>query len=211
MAGNKSFSEWSQIEVEKQFGIQQVFENATLEEWINASDTISEFEMDTIEPLRAKAQMYIYVWNEADYTANFISNIFSLVDFNQFRYSTFYEQPVEVSMGDYLVKGRIDLMIAKGRGIPEKPYFFMQEFKQEKGSGDAIAQVLLAMIYAQKQNEGKLPIYGGYINGRNWFFIILEDNKYTISETFIATKKEDLLQIVRILKYLKKQIEVYPQ
>lgn len=207
MAINKSFSDWTQIEVEKHFGVQQVFANNLLEEWMNADNTITAFELDTLERLRQKAQMYIYVWNEADYTANFISNIFSLVDFNQFHYSTFYEQNVELVLSNHSIKGRIDLMIATGRGTPEKPYFFMQEFKQEKGGGDAIAQVLLAMIYAQRKNDDRKPIYGGYINGRNWFFMVLEGNKYTISETFVITKEEDLLQVVRILKYLKEHIE----
>ncbi len=207
MATNKSFSDWTQIEVEKHFGVQQVFINTLLEKWLTTSKPISIFELDTLERLREKAQMYIYVWNEADYTANFISNIFSLVDFNQFRYSTFYEQSVELILNNHSVKGRIDLMIATGRGTPEKPYFFMQEFKQEKGGGDAIAQVLLAMIYAQKRNDDGKAIYGGYINGRNWFFMVLEGHEYTISETFVITKKEDLLQVVRILKYLKGYIE----
>ncbi len=205
----KSFSEWTHIEVEKAFGLTQHYSNDTLNEWLAANQAITSFETQLLERLREKAKIYMSVWNETDYMANFISNVFSLVDFNQIKYSSFYEQSVTIQLDDYSAKGRIDLMIAAGRGKPETPYFFMQEFKQEIGSGDPIAQVLLAMLFAQKQNkETTIPIYGGYVIGRSWFFMLLIGKSYVISDAFIATKQEDLFQIVRILKELRKRIDV---
>lgn len=204
----KPFNQWGQIEVEKVFGLEEIYQSDILEEWLAANIVLSPFEGEALSLLRKKAQIYISVWNETDYTANFISNVFSLVDFNQIKYSTFYEASVNLVLKDFVLHGRLDLMIAAGRGKPETPYFFMQEFKQEKGSGDAIAQTLLAMLFAQQENQQNIT-YGGYINGRNWFFMILKDNQYVISEAYIATKEDDLKQIFRILKKLKEKIEMY--
>lgn len=64
------------------------------------------------------------------------------------------------------------------------------------------------MLFAQKENADNQPIYGGYINGQNWHFMILENNNYYISEAYVSTKSEDLQQIYRILMELKNRINL---
>ncbi|MCP4348875.1 MAG: hypothetical protein GY795_25630, partial [Desulfobacterales bacterium] len=46
------------------------------------------------------------------------------------------------------------------------------------------------------------PIYGAYVIGREWCFIILQEKNYAISEPYIATK-DDIFDIFRILRVLK--------
>lgn len=46
------------------------------------------------------------------------------------------------------------------------------------------------MIAAQTINEIKIPLYGCYVIGRNWFFVIVNDREYSVSLAYDATKPE---------------------
>lgn len=50
--------------------------------------------------------------------------------------------------------------------------------------------------------EQAMPIYGCYVVGRSWFFMVLEGKEYAISEMYVATKSE-IFDIVKLLKGLK--------
>lgn len=205
---NKSFSSWTQTEVERQFNLTLKFTDPVLDEWLESDELINDFEIQTLEKLRKKAFIYVRGWNETELTAKLISNIFDLVDFDQVKYSLFLERSISGIIHDISIYGKVDMMIATGRDEPESPYFFLQEFKKEKAnSGDPVAQMLLAMLLAQQENSAQKPVYGSYVNGRYWFFSILIDDYYVLSDSYTATHKDDLLQIVRILKSLKRKIE----
>lgn len=203
----KPFTAWTQTEVEDYFDLQLSMKNETLHQWLSAQHPIAKVELSLLKKLREKASVYIDVWNETDLVAHFISSIFNLIDFNQFYYSSFYERPVLIEVKNLKITGKVDLLIAKGRGIPKQPYFFLQEFKPEKGTGDAIAQVLLAMLFAQHKNAEKQVVLGGYVNGRNWHFIVLKGSTYSISDALVCTKIEDLKQIFCVLKELRYRID----
>lgn len=46
-------------------------------------------------------------------------------------------------------------------------------------------------------------MYGCFIHGRMWFFVVLRDLKYTISRAYDATQSDSLEDIVKILKEQK--------
>ena len=46
------------------------------------------------------------------------------------------------------------------------------------------------------------PIYGCYVIGQNWYFVVLENKTYTIASPFAATSPE-IFDIYRLLKRLK--------
>lgn len=205
---NKSFSAWTQTEVEKQFNLTLQFHSPILEEWLQADEPINDFEQQTLIRLKEKAFIYVRGWNEVELTNKLISVIFNLIDFDQVTYSLFLERSILGKVNDIPIHGKVDMMIATGRDEPESPYFFLQEFKKEKSnSGDPVAQLLLAMLLAQQENKSDMPLYGSYVNGRYWFFAVLEGNTYTLSNSYTATHQDDLEQIVRILKRLKGKIE----
>ena len=93
-------------------------------------------------------------------------------------------------------------------GGPNKPYFFLQEFKQKQlwGKTDPQGQMLAAMLVAQEQNADDKYLYGCYVVERNWFFTTLLGSDYCVSRQFDSTRKDDLLQIVFILRKLKELI-----
>ena len=103
-----------------------------------------------------------------------------------------------------------DCMVASPKlaGDPDKPYFFLQEFKQAQrfGRTDPQGQMLVAMLLAQKYNADDKYLYGCYVVENNWRFTTLKGLEYCVSPQFDATKKEDLHQIVFILRQLKELI-----
>lgn len=96
-------------------------------------------------------------------------------------------------------------MIALGK---TKPFFFLHEYKPEKGTdADPFGQLLIAMLAAQANHEkSDTPLYGCYVLGRNWFLVTLEGQKYAVSLAHDSTQ-DDISQIVKILKRAKKYIE----
>ena len=74
-------------------------------------------------------------------------------------------------MNNKEITGRVDGMLAKGWQIPDKPLFFLQEYKSESGpNGDPLGQLLIEMVTAQAlNNESEQTVYGCYIIGRNCF------------------------------------------
>ncbi len=85
------------------------------------------------------------------------------------------------------------------------PYFFIHEYKREiDASGDPLGQLLIAMVGAWRQNEETFPLYGCYVVGRNWFFVLLEDNQYAVSNAFNSTQ-DDIFQIYSILEEIKQR------
>jgi hypothetical protein len=60
------------------------------------------------------------------------------------------------------------------------------------------------MLVAQQMDEDQKPMYGCYVVGSIWKFIALETNrKYSISPDYSALT-EDIFDIFRILKNLKR-------
>jgi hypothetical protein len=63
------------------------------------------------------------------------------------------------------------------------------------------------MIKAQILNQTpKPPLYGCYIIGRFWFFVILLDKEYSASKAYDATQTDDLTLMVAILEKVKMYI-----
>ena len=104
--------------------------------------------------------------------------------------------------------GRVDFVLAKGKQKPTKPYFFIHEYKQEtkKGSSDPKGQLLSEMLVAQVKNEDKNPVYGCYVLGRSWFFVVLNHSEYAVSNAYNASD-EDIYKIIAILRKVKEYIQ----
>lgn len=84
---------------------------------------------------------------------------------------------------------------------------FIHEYKPETEKQiDGRGQLLAIMVATQALNNDNEPIYGCFIHGRMWFFVVLKELKYTISRAYDATQLEDLIDIVKILKKQKEII-----
>jgi hypothetical protein len=147
-------------------------------------------------------------WNEQELSMHFIGPMLSLVDFTGENFNTYANRSIKATIGDIELNGIPDGMIAKGRREPEIPYFCFQEYKKEiDRNGHPAAQALGAMLVGQRLNENKSPIYGCYVIGKFWTFMILEEKNYALSQGYDATSDEILI-IFQIFLSLKSIVKV---
>jgi len=201
-----SFKECRLVTLEKTFGLEEKPTSPDLEQWLHGEADISDFERQVLLTFRETLRENVYDWNETELAYNFIGPMMVLVHYTTKRFNFFAERLFSGTVNDIELGGRPHGMIASGFREPEKPHFCFQEYKKEQDSeGDPAAQALAAMLVAQEINEHKHPIYGCYVNGRDWFFITLTGQTYCISEPYIATR-DDIFDIFRILRVLKQII-----
>lgn len=203
----KSFERWTIDEVEEYFGIHQTFQHPTLETWLSASSDITDADGRTLEELRKKAYQNIEFWNEEDLKMKFIAFLLALVPFDEERYKGFLERTIKGTFKGEVISGIVDYVVATGKAEPQVPFFFLQEYKPQRRPGrDPLAQVLSAMIAARERNAPQRTMYGSYVIGRQWFFLVLEENTYTISRAFDITQ-DDIVRVIQILRGTKRIIE----
>ncbi len=205
------FKEWTLAKLDKRFGLEQVMENTKLETWLKTSGDISDFERNFLLSLQQTLLFNIDNWNEQEYALHFIGPIFTLVNFSHRKFNIFAERYLAGTVDGDEISGNPDGMVASGWREPEIPYFCLQEYKREKNpDGDPAGQCLAAMLVAQELNQNTCPVYGCYILGRNWFFMILERKHYAISNSYSATH-DQMFDIFMILKTLKTMIFEFVQ
>ena len=65
------------------------------------------------------------------------------------------------------------------------------------------------MIAAQHLNNNDLPIYGIYVNGRNWFLVVLDNKQYAVSLAYDITS-DKIFDLFAVLEHLREKMdEVY--
>ncbi len=205
----KSFEKWKAQEVDREFGVKRLFDEPFfLTDFLNSPLPLDEKEKEAIEELRAQLNIMVDVWNEYDISILFIGPLFNIIKSQQLEYRTFFNHSLKVKLNGKEISGRIDGMLAKGRQIPEIPLFFIQEYKPESSpSNDPIGQLLVEMVACQNLNQTPdEPLYGCYIIGRNWYFVVLQGKEYAISNTYNATTSS-IFEIVAILKKVKMLFE----
>ena len=106
--------------------------------------------------------------------------------------------------------GRVEIMVAMGIQNPRHPYFFVHEYKPLNKStpADPLGQLLAAMIVAQVTNADAQPIYGLYVMGAAWRFVVLDGKTFGDSKPYEATEPDDLKLIVQALFWIKNHIEM---
>ncbi|MEM8527053.1 MAG: hypothetical protein AAGG68_20605 [Bacteroidota bacterium] len=201
----KSFKHWKFEEVEDAFGLTRVKQLDRLTNWMNVDvDDIPKEKRVRLEQLRANLWNWIDYWNEEEIKVYFMGPLLLEVEFGDSGYRGFWERSLSVAVAEGVTSGIVDFMLAKGRQIPKAPYFCIHEYKPEVNvTNDPIGQLLIAMVAAQAENakagRTELAIYGSYTIGRNWYFVVLDGNKYAISNALNATQ-EEVYTIFQILQ-----------
>ncbi len=203
----KSFESWSFEEVQKTFGIKRTFQNSVLANWIKADKQPSETERNTIEFQRDLLLRYVDSWNEDEIKFHFISPFISIINFTTDKYKSFTQRNLHFKTDKVEAGGRVDFMVCTGIQKPDRPFFFFNEYKPSKrGFNDPLGQLLIEMVAALHLNNNDTPIYGAYTEGRFWYFVVLGENEYAISDAFDATNNE-IYKIYAILCKAKDYIE----
>ncbi len=205
---NKAFRDWKFEEVQRTFGLKRSFQHPLLEELLQATHEPGDRHRVTLEELRQELLYTIDTLNEEELKVYFIGPLLRLIPFRSGDRRPFLDRPMSFTYGnEQETNGKIDWMLADGIQDPRQPYFFIYEYKKEvEATGDPLGQLLIAMVGAQRQNEGAFPLYGCYVLGRNWFFVVLEENnQYAVSNAFNATE-EDIFSIYSILEQIRQRL-----
>jgi hypothetical protein len=209
----KKVKQYNEAELIKMFGLKRSVGNhkhPLIQELTDCTTTLNAGEQylfdDTFQDLGEK----IGGWNEEMLKMNLIAFILRLGHLRETdKYKTYYENMIEATVENNFLKVKADMMIAKGiLEIPETPYFYFQEYKKVKDpKGDVTGQLLEAILIAQELNKNGKPIYGCTVFGREWEFYVMEGKSYYISQVYNCTDRQDLFQIVAILRKFKEILD----
>jgi hypothetical protein len=161
------------------FNLNRITEEYTplMQEWTNATTTLTEFENTLFQRIRLRAKREILGWQEEDLKMKFIAYVLELANLVENEHvQSYFEKTVSTTLDGHFLKTKTDFMIAKGiLDKPQQPYFHFQEYKpHKKPVGDSMAQLLEALLIAQEINQHKFPLYGCEVMGKYWSFVILE-------------------------------------
>ena len=206
----RNFESWETQDIETEFGITQSYQMPLLEDWLKATTvTLDDYQTALAETIKIKLFKNADFWNEDELKLQFIAPLLLLVDYdNIIDCKVFSQRTISAIVKGIEIGGRVDFVLAKGKQKPTKPYFFIHEYKQEtkKGSSDPKGQLLSEMLVAQVKNEDKNPVYGCYVLGRSWFFVVLNHNEYAVSRAYDASQP-DIYVIIAILRKVKEYIQ----
>lgn len=189
------------------FNLRRLRQGDLIDKWTSATGSLNEYEMQRVEKLYQKALKSGDGWNEEELKMKFVSLVFDIADIEiDDKIASFYERPMTATIKEAKISVICDCLLATPAGIatPRKPYFFLQEFKKQKGdSNDPEAQMLAAMLVAQHRNADAKVIYGAWLVGSMWNFTLLLDTDYYVSKKFDASDRSDLMQIIHVLRALQ--------
>jgi hypothetical protein len=211
---NKSFEQWLYEDVERAFDLTRLRQHPRLDglKKLNHHTHFLDNKLEIIESLRQDLLDNADSWNEDELKFMFISPIIAMIEYKSPNYKIFTQRPMSVKYDENtkLSTGKVEFMIATGKQTPRKPFFFIHEYKQEnRRDNDPLGQLLIAMVAAQIQNDDNQPLFGCYVSGRNWFFIILDGKTYSITNAYNAADTVMLNEILAILFYFKEQADIY--
>ena len=203
-----NFRDWNIDKIDDVFGTKEVRRLPILEELLAFEYQADDYETRYLSRL---SENYLTLggnsWNEVELENKLISPVIVFSGIESERFAYFLEREMTAEIGEYELVGKVDGMIATGLRSPKIPYFCLYEYKRQTDpNGDPLGQALIAMLVAQKLNDNQKPIFGGYIIGRNWYFMALVGKEYAISKDFSCVDDE-MFDIFRILKGLRVQIE----
>ncbi len=176
------------------------------EAWLSANSLFSTTQQAQIETLRLDLFENADYWNEEELKIKFIGPLVELASLRGEGFRTFYDRPISAMVNGIKLFGKLDMFVASGFQTPIHPFFCVHEYKQENNrEGDPKGQLLAEMLAVQALNANDKPIYGCYVLGRNWFFVLLQNKHYTISDAYVATQS-DIFTIFKLLVEVKQYI-----
>jgi hypothetical protein len=194
------------------FKLERIYDYQVFDEWLNCDLVLSEQDIQFLSTLLEQEISLIKVYNEEDLKVHFIAPILNRIDYKSFKYKIrdFYEETLAYETPQFILSGVTDFVVATGLEYPEKPYFFIQEFKKGLQYSNPEPQLLAEMIAAVELNNFQ-SIKGAYIIGGNWSFVILtklqqHNYQYAVSKNYDSTNFEKLVEIYKNLQFVKQEI-----
>ncbi len=196
---------WTTGRIVQAFKIKRIYYDfSLLEDWLKVENNLNETEIQMLEHRRDNLLRRVNSWNEETLKMKFIAFILDMVQYDSAEWEGVFETEISATIEGHPLKVITDFTVAKvTEDLIERPYFYFHEYKAKKKSKDPIAQVLLAMLIAQEQNQDGKPIYGCHVIGEQWYFMVMQGREYAIANGLDSTEKTDLQRILLILRKFK--------
>ena len=197
---SKSFKHWTRQEIEENFNLQEIPPSKLLTKWLENATKITSADRAFLEGLKQKSIENITSWNEQDLIFFFISPLINQINFPSEKAKFFNNRFLKSEINGQKLNGFVDLVLASGKDEPKSPFFTLHLLKKEPNFvPDLRGQLLAKMLAMREISLNKFPIYGCYVEGRNWFFGVLDGENYSFSLGYDCTKPE-IFDIFRILR-----------
>ncbi|OQX99148.1 MAG: hypothetical protein B6I24_03455 [Bacteroidetes bacterium 4572_128] len=131
-----SFRNVTYRDIKKIVDIKKKYNFLKFDKWFSYVYEINKEEELLMLNLIKNNRLYLQSFNEEQLKASFIIPILFRVNFIFDGIRDWYEYSISTKINGVLLKGKPDFMIAKGDFFPEKPYFFIQEFKRSNTNSD---------------------------------------------------------------------------
>jgi hypothetical protein len=211
----KPFKNWLHEDVVDEFGLKLIRTHPFLEV-LDKIEPISQQYTDykQVEGLREGLSLYAETWNEDELKTMFVNPFLSLLHLISPYYKVFAQRPISLCYANdtLLTESPVDFILGKGIQTMKKPFYLLNKYIAENPpkKGQVIIQdighLLVAMVASQKMNTDQKPIYGIYVVGRNWFFVILDGSEYAVSKSYSA-EDDEIFKIFAMLLHIKSVIE----
>jgi hypothetical protein len=204
-----SFSKVKFDELCKVVPLKPITDHAQFNEWFHYDYSLNENEIDFLTHLIDLHRPFLSSYSEEELKVKYITPMLNKVNFMFEEVRDWYERPLKAVINGVEIGGYVDFMVAKGIKEPQRPYFFIQEFKKSKTEVDPEDQLLAELLVATELNQATV-MRGAYIIGKVWNFVILKkqpnnEYEYYVSKIFDNTWLDDLKQIyinLQAVKYL---------
>lgn len=202
-----SFSHIKFADLKALVDIRQRVDEAVFDEWFRCPYELSEDEHRFLCGLIEANRLFVLSYSEEELKIKFIGPLLNKVHYQFGEVRDWYQRPLRARINQAILNGYVDFMVAKGVKEPERPYFFIQEFKKTKIDIDPEDQLLAEMLVAMALNPSD-RMHGAYIIGQEWRFVILQRTapntyEYFVSLIFDCLDFESLCRIYQHLQAVK--------
>jgi hypothetical protein len=196
---------WEEGLIIKTFGLTKIFEGfPLLDAWLTVENRLDTTDIQLLEKRRHKLLRSMSGWNEETLKMKFIAFILDMVEYDSDDFEGTFDAELKGIVQGQRLSVIADYALSKSTyGFKEQPYFYFHEYKPRKRANDPFAQLLLAMLISQENYGQTKRLYGCAVIGENWYFMILDDKTYSISNAFVSTNADDLQNILLILRKFK--------
>ncbi len=188
-------------DLEKRFQLQQVKDSSFFEEWQQDLPSITAVERQRLERVEASVEN-LERHSVRENTVK-LAVLAPLIDLSGLFLPPFYVSTeesvnIEATDDDFVVQGRIDILVLK-----EALWLLVIESKRTTFSLQVgVPQVLSDMLAAPQRDH---PVYGLVTNGTDFVFLKLTFDgvpRYGKSRQFVLGQDQDLEQVLKIMKHL---------
>ena len=196
---------WTEGLIAKTFGLKHVLDGfQKLDNWLSVENDLDAPTIQELEKRRLTLRKRVDGWNEETLKMKFIAFILDMVDYDTDDLEGVFDAELKGTVQGQKLSVIADYALCSYTfDLKEQPYFYFHEYKPRKKTKDPIAQLLVAMLIAQEKNEHQRPLYGCAVVGELWYFMILDDKTYSISNGYVAANADDLQTILLILRKFK--------